>query len=497
MMSLKSLSTGLRSGSAFRRTLVALVAAMLAFPANSAAFAAQATHLLRMRPWTGDLDGILKRRTLRILVPYSKTLFFLDRGKELGVAAEFGRELETWMNKKHGSKTLRIHVAFLPTPRDQLFPALIAGKGDVIAANLTITPERLAEADFTSPWMRGVKEIVVAGPAAPSLATIDDLAGKAVHVRKSSSYFEHLEKLNDDFKARRLKPIDLRPADENLEDEDLLEMVNAGLLPLAIVDDHKADIWTKIFDKLKARPDLAVNSGGEVAWALRKQSPQLKAELDEFFVTHTSKGSFGATVKRRYYSDAKVLKNAYSDEATRQFKELSALFVKYGNQFAFDPILLMAQSFQESQLDQKRRSRVGAVGLMQIKPSTAAGKPIGITGIADSADRNVNAGAAYLRYLADRYLTEPGMSARDKTLMAFAAYNAGPGNLQKFRAAAIAAGANPNVWFNSVEQGAAKVVGRETVQYVGNIYKYFVAYSLLWDSMREHDKAAAPERAKD
>ena len=359
----------------------------------AAAPAGRAEYLLRSRPWTGDFDGVLKRRTLRILVPFSKTLFFVDRGKQMGVVAEFGRELETWLNARHSKNALRLHVAFVPTARDQLFAALKAGKGDVIAANLTITPERQAEADFTRPWLRGVKEIVVTGPSSPPLAALDDLAGATVHARRSSSYFEHLETLSAALKARGKKPLDLKTADEHLEDEDLLEMVNAGLLPFAVVDDHKADIWRQVFNQLKARPDLIVSSGGDVAWAIRKESPLLKAELDAFFETHTSMSSFGATVKRRYYSDAKVVKNAFSEEAAGRFKQLVSVFVKYGRQFGFDPVLLIAQAFQESQLDQKRRSPAGAVGLMQIKPSTAAGKPIGIVGLHDVLRAGV---AAYL-----------------------------------------------------------------------------------------------------
>ena len=478
---------------------VAFAAALAPLTVSSGAAAAEAPApqtLPQGRTWTGDFDGMLKRRTLRVLVPYSKTLFFVDRGRQMGVVAEFGRELETAINMKHDFKTLRFHVAFIPTARDQLFPALAAGKGDVIAANLTVTPDRQAEADFTTPWMQGVKEIVVAGPAAPKLETTDDLAGTTVHLRKSSSYFEHVAKLSADLVAKGKKPIDLKAVDENLEDEDLLEMVNAGLFPFAIVDDHKAAIWTKIYEKLTARPDLAVSSGGDIAWAVRKNSPALEAELDGFFATHKAGTSFGNTIKRRYFSDTKVVKNALADDSTEKFKQLASVFIKYGKQFNFDPIMIVAQSFQESQLDQKRKSPVGAVGLMQIKPSTAAGKPIGITGVAESADRNVNAGAAYLRYLADTYVNNPGVSPKNQTLMAFAAYNAGPGNLHKFRAAAAKAGLDQNVWFNNVEQGAAQVVGRETVQYVSNIYKYYVAYDLLWQRMQAAEKSAAPAATK-
>jgi ABC-type amino acid transport substrate-binding protein len=226
----------------FLRTCLVASVAFVATPGVSPAQGTKAAvSLPGMQVWAGDFDGMLQRRTLRLLVPYSKTLYFIDRGRQMGVAAEFGQALEVWLNRHHAKSHLRIHVAFVPTSRDELLKALVEGRGDAVAGNLTITPERQTQADFAAPWLRDGKEIVVTGPASPMLSAITDLAGRTVRVRPSSSYALHLAGMNERFQKEGLKPIDVKPISEDLEDEDILEMVSAGLLPLAVVDQHKAE----------------------------------------------------------------------------------------------------------------------------------------------------------------------------------------------------------------------------------------------------------------
>ena len=310
--------------------------------------------LPRTHAWTGDFSAMLKRRKLRLLVPYSKTLFFVDRGRQMGVVAEFGRALEASINARYKSKTFRLHVDLLPTARDQLFEALNKGYGDVIAANLTITPERAAVVDFVDPWLKNVKEIIVTGPSSPMLDTIQDLAGREIRVRGSSVYVGHLAKLSDTFVNKGMKPIAIKPIDDNLEDEDLIEMVNAGLLPYAVVDDHEATIWTEIFPNAIPRADLVVGEGGEIAWAVRKSSPELKAELNAFFSNHSAVTSFVATIRKRYFSDKRVVKNALEENEAKKFVAVIDLFRRYGALYNFDYLMIVAQAYQESELDQTR-----------------------------------------------------------------------------------------------------------------------------------------------
>ncbi|WP_246665018.1 transporter substrate-binding domain-containing protein [Neorhizobium sp. P12A] len=426
-----------------------------------------------------DLDEMLQRRIVRVLVPYSKTIYFIDKGRQFGTAVDFGLALEKYLNKDRPKQIDHVHVVFVPTPRDKLLSRLNEGFGDIVMANLTITDERLKEVDFTDPLYENAEEVLVAAPNSPMVSSLDNLEGKHVAVRASSSYYEHLLAHNQSLAASGKPQIGIDLMDENLEDEDLMEMVNAELLPFTIVDAYKADIWSHIFTRIKVRHDVVLASEGKIAWAVRKSSPKLKAELNSFVATHKVGTTFGNILRRTFYQQDKIVKRAYAPADVARFQHLVEIFRKYGTSYSFDYLMLMAQGYQESQLDQSKRSPRGAVGIMQMLPATARDKVIGIKGIDKDPERNVEAGAKYLRYLIDTYIDDEGLQPKDRQLFAFAAYNAGPGNLRKFREKASALGLDPNVWFGNVENGAAAIVGRETVQYVSNIYKYYVAYSLL------------------
>lgn len=446
----------------------------------------QETPLL-MGKFTDDFDAMEKRRLVRIIVPFSKTIYFIDKGAQYGTAVEFGTEFQKVLNAGKKKEIEKIRVAFVPVARDELLAALNDGRGDIVMANLTITPARQAEVDFSAPLYAKASEVLVTGPGAPGIKTLDDLGGKEIRLRVSSSYYEHLSALNDKRRTEGKPEITLMPMDENLEDEDLLEMTDAGLLPWVVVDDYKAAIWKGVFPHITVRNDIAINTDGQVAWAIRKESPLLKAKLDAFAKDHKIGTTFGNILRGRYYKSDKMVRRAYSPAEMEKFKKLVDIFRKHAGEYSFDYLMVIAQGYQESQLDQSRRSPRGAVGIMQLLPATASDKAVGIKDIS-SADRNVEAGSKYLRYLIDTYIADPNLPPREQLLFAFAAYNAGPGNLHKFRAKASEMGLDPNIWFGNVENGAAAVVGRETVQYVSNIYKYYVAYDMLAEHAKKGDK---------
>ena len=229
-----------------------------------------------------DFDEMVQNRMIRALVVYSKTFFFLDRGRQYGLSYEALREFEKFINNKLKTKTRKVQVVFIPVIRDELIPSLLNGLGDIAVANLTITAERQKQVDFSNPFLSDVKELLVTGPAAPPVNSIDDLAGKEIHVRQSSSYYESLIKLNRSFKKDGKSQMKLVFADETFEDEDLLEMVSAGLIPMIVMDSHKAQFWKQIFENITVRQDIAVRAGGEIAWAFRKNSPKLKAVVNDF-----------------------------------------------------------------------------------------------------------------------------------------------------------------------------------------------------------------------
>lgn len=436
-----------------------------------------------------DFDQMKERRIVRVLVPFSKTIYFIDTGKEIGTAVDFGRALEKTINAGTKKELDRVRVVFMPTPRDKLLDSLVQGYGDIVMANLTITDERLELVDFTDPLYSDAKEVLVTGPDAPVIGSIDDLGGQTIDVRQASSYREHLEALIARRKSDGKAEIKIGVADENLEDEDLMEMVNAGLLPWTIVDQHKAAIWSKVFADLTVRDDIVFADQGRIAWAIRKDSPQLKAVLNSFVAEHKVGTTFGNILKNTYYKSDKIVRRAYAPQEVEKYRRLVEIFRTHGNTYSFDYLMLAAQGYQESQLDQNRRSPRGAVGIMQLLPATAKDKAIGITGIEQDESRNVEAGAKYLRHLIDVYIGDTGLTPKDRQLFAFAAYNAGPGNLRKFRKKAEDLGLDPNVWFGNVENAASSIVGRETVQYVANIYKYYVAYSMLTERAEARTEA--------
>ncbi|HEX7220913.1 MAG TPA: transglycosylase SLT domain-containing protein [Burkholderiales bacterium] len=452
-------------------------AVLAAFACCALPAAAQPVALdTALKPWSGDFDGMLERRVVRVLVPYSRTLFFNDKGAQRGLLADALKDFEVFLNQKYKLRARRITVVALPTTRERLIPALLEGRGDIAAGNLTITAERGRSVDFTRPLSAGVSEIVVTGPASPPLASLDDLAGKEVHVRRSSTYYASLSKT----KAR------LKLVPDALEDEDLMDMLAAGLLKLIVVDDWKAGLWAGMNPKLKPRPDLAVARGGATGWAFRPGSPKLAAELDHFVRTHPA---IAAKRFKEYPRYLARLRNATADADWKRFEQTLALFRKYGAQYRFDYLMLAAQGYQESRLDQNARSHAGAVGLMQVMPDT--GKAMKVGDIA-KPEPNVHAGVKYMRTLYDRYFDDQGMDEQNRTLFAMAAYNAGPSRIRALRAEAAKKELDPHVWFNNVELVAARRVGNETVSYVRNIYKYYIAYKLQLEIVETRKAALKP-----
>jgi membrane-bound lytic murein transglycosylase MltF len=427
------------------------------------------------KPWTGDLDGMRERRMVRVLTAYSKTLYFVDSGAPRGTAYDQGKLLEEHLNK--GLKPSQaIRVQFIPLSRDELLPALLEGKGDIVMANLTVTRERSAIVDFADPWIDDVEEIVVARPGGPDIKSVDDLSGKDVFVRKSSSYYESLVKLNEKLVSEGKPPVTLTPAPEELEDEDLLEMAHAGLVDLLVVDNHKAWFWQRVLPKLKLFPTVTLRTGGEIAWAMRKESPKLKEALNGFLATNGRDSLNARMIFRRYLLSTQYVKGASAEAARKRFESVVALFRKYGAKYNMDWMLMAAQGYQESRLDQNAHSRVGAIGVMQVMPVT--GKELNVGDIS-LIEPNIHAGVKFVRTMVDRYYAHESMDDLNKVFFAFAAYNAGPGRVRQLRRETEARGLDPNVWFNNVERVAIERIGRETPTYVSNIYKYYVTYLLI------------------
>ena len=425
--------------------------------------------------FTGDLPEITERGLLRVLISYSRTNYFIDFGRARGFEYELLRQYEKHLNegRRVGQKII---VVFIPVPLESLLSELAEGRGDIAAGGLTVTEGRAKSVAFARPYLPNVREIVVSGAGAQTLESFADLGGRKVWVRKGSSYGDHLRSLSERLRATGQPAIKVVDAPPYLATEDLLELVNAGVFDYTVTDEHIATAWADALPNVRVHSDLAVHSGGAIAWAVRTDNTELKASLDGFVHTIKKGTLLGNVFFKRYFSDSKWISNPLSDADQSRLKELSGLFQKYGKTYGFDWLALAAMAYQESGLDQSERSGAGAVGVMQIKPSTAADKNVGITPI-DTVENNIHAGAKYLAFLRDRYFSDAEIPDGARLDFTLAAYNAGPARVASLRREAATKGYDPNLWFGNVEMIAAARIGRETVTYVSNINKYYMAYT--------------------
>jgi membrane-bound lytic murein transglycosylase MltF len=431
-----------------------------------------------LRPWTGDLDGMVERGMIRIAIPFGLTTYFLDGPDQKGITYDLVMQFEQFLKKRLGKPASRLTAVVLPTSRDRLLPMVRDGQADIAAGTLTITPERLSIVDFSDPLRSDVREVLVTGPAAPEIRSAAEVVGVPVHVRRSSSFYEHLKALNARLAAEGKEGVTVVEADEKLTTDDMIEMVASGLFPATVADEPVAEFLSQVFDDIAVHSELALAEGQSIGWAFRKSSPMLRAAVNDFVKTAQKGTSLGNTLLAKYLKSTKWVSNVLSQSEREKFKATVGLIKAYADRFEFDWLLISAQAYQESQLDQSKRSPVGAVGIMQVMPQTAKDPNVGIPDI-HLAEQNVHAGVKYLRFLRDRYFSEPALSDLDRTLFSFAAYNAGPGNVRKARRRAESLGLNPNVWLDNVEIAAGMVISREPVTYVRNIYKYYVAYKSI------------------
>jgi len=433
----------------------------------------------------GDLDGMLKRRQIRVLVIPSRSGFFYDKGQPHGIYYEAFDEFQRFVNNKYKSGSLKINVTYLPVRIEQLEQALLQGMGDVIGFPLIVTPERQQVALFTVPIDPDVKQVIVTGPKSSQITTLGELSGKEIYANPLTVYYENLQRLSESLQKAGKSPVLVKAADPNLNDEDMLEMVNAGLIPATVTISVRANFWSKIFTNLTVHPDIVLKEEGQLAWATRKDSPQLRELLDEFIKSRAVGTSFGNTLVHRYAQSTKWVKNSTSTEEMAKFQAYVRYFQKNAAEYNFDYLMLVAQGYQELLLDQSRTNPSGAVGVMQVIPKNAAAPPISISNV-EIAEHNIEAGAKMLRNITDTYFNDPKLDPLNKTLMVFASYNAGPNRIARLRKQAASEGFDPNQWFGNVELVVAKEVGQETVQYVSNIYKYYVAYKLTLEQSESH-----------
>lgn len=441
----------------------------------------EALVALPTQPFVGDLDAIRDRKVLRALVVPSRTDFFLSGARIEGLQTRLLLEYEKYLNRGVRREIDKVRIQFLPVTFGQLIPELQAGRGDIAAAMLTVTPERQRRVAMMSAQAMPVDEVLVRGHNAEPVDAIDDLSGREVVVLRGSSFAEHLRALNKSLANRAMAPVRINEADPWMQSEDILERVNAGEVALTVVDDYMARLWSQVLPNIIVHDDVVLHAGGQIGWAARHDNPQLQASVRGFLDQVKLGTLLGNLLTQSYLGQTRWIENPTSDKKQARFERLRPLFDRYGKAYGLDPLALQALAYHESALDQGRRSASGAIGLMQMLPATARDPNVNIPNI-DKVENNVHAGAKYLAFLRDRYFSSDDIDPQARMAFVWAAYNAGPARVAQMRKLAATMGLDPNRWFGQVEVAAAKLVGAETVKYVADIRKYLIAYRLL----REH-----------
>ncbi len=463
--------------------LVAFFALSLAFALGQPAGEVRAElpeevsfDFLDEKPFLGDLPEMLARGRVRVLVPYyDKTNFLIVDGRARGFEHRLMTALEQRLNDGRGRKDTPISVVFNPVPASELLTALVEGRGDIAAAGLTVTPARQARVAFSKPYFKNIAEVLVSRLDRPPAGSLDALSGREVHVRRDSSYAEHLRETAAEMAARGLAPVRVIEADAHFQTADLLQMVHGGLIDYTIADQHKAELWARVLPNLRVESDVAISQGNQIAWAVRKDSVKLREKLD--WLVDRIEQKFAREMEReftRYFASAQFVSEEHPIRLSPNVREIAGHFRRHARRYEMDWLLMFAQGYQESRLDPTARSRVGAIGVMQLLPSTA--KDMGFEDVTE-AEPNIHAGIKYMRWILDRYYKDPEIEPDERVFFALAGYNAGPGRIAKLRRRAPEMGLDPNRWFGNMELVILANIGSEPVGYVSNIYKYYVGYS--------------------
>ncbi|MGR5078229.1 transglycosylase SLT domain-containing protein [Photobacterium swingsii] len=425
---------------------------------------------------TGDLNTIKDEGVIRVLVAADLGFYYLDKGKPKGVVSEMLILFEKYL-AKHTDK--RLHLSVIPIARDQLMPALIAGIGDIAAANLTITTQRANKVDFSTPILKDIDEVFITSDKAKPITRFEQLANQDVWVRPSSSYYQSIRKINRALKQQELAPMQVHFIEETMQDYELLKMIQSNMITMTVLDSHKAEFWDLVTDDLQVHTQSPIRTGGQIGWMFRKDSPEL-AKIVNGFVDNNRRGTLnGNVIFNRYLNSQAWFQKVVSPDNIKKFKKLEKRFTRYGDKYDINWLIIAAQAFQESQFDQSKRSHAGAVGIMQVLPQTAREPYINIPNIYN-IDNNIHAGVKYMDFILERYYQSEDIDEVNKLYFALASYNAGPSRIKRMRKLATEQGFNGDEWFNNVEVIVRKKIGLEPVVYVGNISRYYTIYKQIF-----------------
>ena len=421
---------------------------------------------------------MIGRGEIRLAVPYDRTIYVNDKGTPRGLAVEVSKGLSRWINTKYSTqlKGKSISIKLVPTIAPDLLNSLSSGRADIAIGDIGLyEPIPNSHKFIANHAHRVQQEILVTGPSSPPLQKIADLSGQTVYGSRNTNFQKTLSELNKELKRDGKSPVNLASPLGDLDDEDLLEMLNSGLISYVIVGDWKFKLWQSIYKNLTMHEDLSVQDSGWVGWVVRSTNPDLNDDLKGFYESDDFEKSLTAFRQADYKQHLKGLKDPIDKNLWIRFESMRPLFNRFGAQYKLNPLVIASLGFQETLLNQSAVSAVGAIGVMQLMPSTGVSLGVGDIHLLEP---NIHAGADYMNQLINKYFQDVEFEGINRSLFAVASYNIGPNNVAKARDRAKELGFDPNRWFGNVEFIATEHMGYEPMIYVRNVYKYYISYSL-------------------
>jgi membrane-bound lytic murein transglycosylase F len=412
-----------------------------------------------------SVEGIRRAGNLVVITDNNANCYYTYRGRAMGFEYDLARAL---------ADRLGVDLKVLTPGWDHLFSALEKGRGDFVAASLTITDQRKSEVDFSDPYL-SIRQHIVYHRDAPPPRTVADLEGRTIHVRRGSSYQERLEELQAD-------GIDLvMVLHPNVPTEELIRQVADQEIALTVADSNVARLNRRYYPAVAIGIPIAEKES--LGWAVRRGNASLLQEINAFWQAIKADGTFDKIYRKYYtgvqnfdYVDVISFHNAVEERLPRY----EDLIRREARRHGFDWRLIAATIYQESHFNPHARSHTGVRGLMQLTLETAA--ELGIEDRLDPED-SVRGG---VKYLADIYARFDDIQGLDRMLFTLASYNVGYGHVRDAQQIARDKNLPPDKWsslretlpllqqrkyYSKTQYGYAR--GLEPVRFVTRILNYY------------------------
>ena len=436
-----------------------------------------------------DLAQIRSSQVLRVLVNQSRNSSGEVQGQAIGVEYHRLRAFERYLNG-HARDGQQITLKIIPKAKGQLLGALLRGEGDLMAPGELLDVKPTHAVTPSDPIVDHVPLLLVGVKGERRFTRFEQLSGRTVALTTGSAAGESINLINQKLALRKLPLITIEWVDPSLAVEDVLEMVQAGMFHLTIVEKPIAERWATLMPKLRFDRKVLVSEPKAMRWFVRRDASMLRASIDRFLTSYKAPSDQDVAFERVYRRLYRV--HYPLARADRQkLERLRPVLQKHARQQGMDWLNLAALAFKESTLNPHAKGTGGATGLLQITP--AAAQRVGVNNI-QNIDSNVQAGAKYLAMIRRKFFASPQLNERERMAFVLAAYNMGPERVQAMRAEAKRRGLNPNQWFFQVERIAMEQVGMNAVSYVNSVNKYFLAFDRERDSLEPGEPELASRK---